>query len=488
MTDSNLVRFSMVKEAVRNTTPASPAMQIMRTTGITLTDANQTVQSDEIRSDRLTGPDILVGRSASDGFNFEFSATHFDDLLVATMLSTRQRIAYQFNAGVADSAITAVTDSSDTFTVAAGGAAFKTGHIIRTEGFSNGNNNGVFRVASSTATTVVVATATLTDEAAPPGTAKMQVVGFQGASGDITATASGLASTALDFTTLGLAVGQLIKVGDASNALYNFAAPANTGYARITAIAANALTLNNLPTGWGVDAGTGKTIRVFTADYVRVGTSLDGNTFTAETAHLGQAVPSYFVDKGLAVGQISFNAPARDKVTGSVSFVRGGGTTPASTSPISGATYLAPPVDPIFNTSSNVSRIAENGVVLGSPNYATSLSISINNNLRELPAIGNIEAVGIGKGSCQVTGNLTLYFGSLDLYNRARDLTDTSAIVVFEKNNKAYGFQFPKLQLSAPRPNAGGINTDVTVDATFNSSADSVTGTNFQIDFFTYVN
>ena len=43
MTDSNLTRFALVKEATRNTTPANPIFQIMRATGITLTDNNQTV-------------------------------------------------------------------------------------------------------------------------------------------------------------------------------------------------------------------------------------------------------------------------------------------------------------------------------------------------------------------------------------------------------------------------------------------------------------
>ena len=86
----------------------------------------------------------------------------------------------------------------------------------------------------------------------------------------------------MDFTTLGLAVGQLVKIGDASNAAYSFVTAANNSYARITAIAATALTLDNLPTGWTTDSGTSKTIRVFTADYVRVGTVLDGNTFTGD--------------------------------------------------------------------------------------------------------------------------------------------------------------------------------------------------------------
>ncbi|TGV23899.1 hypothetical protein EN811_31160, partial [bacterium M00.F.Ca.ET.168.01.1.1] len=86
----------------------------------------------------------------------------------------------------------------------------------------------------------------ITDEAAPAAAARMKVVGFQGSSGDITATSTGIGSTTLDFTTLGLTVGQWIKIGGIA-AGEQFATAALNTFARITAIAANALTLDNLP-------------------------------------------------------------------------------------------------------------------------------------------------------------------------------------------------------------------------------------------------
>ena len=96
-----------------------------------------------------------------------------------------------------DSEITAVTDSSDTYTVNSGGTAFKAGHLAKAEGFTNAANNRMFKVASSTGTTVVAAgTPALIDEIAPPSTAKLQVIGFERTSGDITATSTGLGATA----------------------------------------------------------------------------------------------------------------------------------------------------------------------------------------------------------------------------------------------------------------------------------------------------
>src|SRR6185295_9915476 len=88
----------------------------------------------------------------------------------------------------------------------------------KAEGFTNAANNQLFRVASSSATTIVGTALSLTAETAPPGTAKLKVVGFQGAAADLVATSTGLTSTLLNFTTLGLSVGRWIKIGGTATA------------------------------------------------------------------------------------------------------------------------------------------------------------------------------------------------------------------------------------------------------------------------------
>src|SRR5439155_683110 len=86
-------------------------------------------------------------------------------------------------------------------------------------GFTNANNNRIFRVASSSGTTVVGPTMTLTDEAAPPAGAKLQAVGFQGAAGDLVISGLTMTSTLLDFTTLGLVAGEWLKIGGSDSAM-----------------------------------------------------------------------------------------------------------------------------------------------------------------------------------------------------------------------------------------------------------------------------
>ena len=479
MTDSSLTRFALVSEATVNTTPASPAMQIMRVTSIGLGLQNKTATSEQIDASRMGSDQILTGTSTTGSIGFEFSNSHFDKLLVASVLGTRVKL-FEKSGNTECGAITL----TNTFSVNSGGATAVAGHLIRTSGYSSSANNGLYRVASSTATTIVIAGATLVNEAST-SLSFLKVVGFRGVASDITATATGLGSTALNFTTLGLVVGQWISIGGNTTA-EQFATSALNGFARITAISSTALTLDNLPSGWTTDAGTSKTITVYISDYVRVGSTVTGNTFSAETAFLDSSngvVPSYFVDSGLHVNTLTLNGPTQDKVTGTFEMM---GLTSAapSVNPISGATYTAIPTDTIYNSSSNTTRVSENGTQVVSPSLVTSFTLNVTNNLEELEAVGSLGAVGIRKGTCTVTGNFVTYFGDLAIYNRARALSNTQIAIGMKQNNKAYMFYFPRVQLSAPRPNAGGINQNVTCDATFNASKDSTTSTNFQMDLF----
>jgi hypothetical protein len=59
------------------------------------------------------------------------------------------------NDGVADSVITDAGTTANTYAVASGGTAAVVGHLVRASGFTNAANNQVFRVASSTGTTIV---------------------------------------------------------------------------------------------------------------------------------------------------------------------------------------------------------------------------------------------------------------------------------------------------------------------------------------------
>lgn len=477
MTDSNLVQLTRVTESAWGTTPASPAMTKVRNTGMTFKYAINNIRSEEIRADRLTPDLIQVGARVTGGFGIELSYGAFDEELEAAMFSTWQKMPVIENSA-SDTEITQVTDSSDTYSVASGGASFKAGHLVRASGFTNANNNQLFRVASSTGTTVVGSGLTLTDEAAPPLGARLKVVGFQGASGDITATSGGLGSTSLDFTTLGLTVGQWIKVGGTA-AGTKFATSALNTWMRITAIAANALTLDNKPSGWTTDSGSSKTIQVWTGDYIRQGTTR--KSFTYEMGFLGQTTPAYSVFTGVMANSLSLTLEAGTILTGSLDFL--GKVETISTTSLDGTPTEAASND-VMNAVNNVASINENGSAVGSPNYIRRLNFTLNNNLREQMAIGTLGLIGVGIGDSDVTGSISTYFGDKSLYEKYTNGTETTLNAVVTRSTKAYVLTFPRIKFEDGDKPASARNQDVMVDLPFRALRDTTTSTAFQIDRF----
>jgi hypothetical protein len=486
MTDSNRMRLSNVREATLGTTPNSPRMRTAQITGESLAFQPQSTTSDSVRDDRMDSDPILIGRTNQGGINFEMiypmPRTALSDWLESAFFNTWAQTPERDNDGTADSVITDIGTTAQTV-VCTTGAAYAIGHVVRHTGFALAANNGLFRVSTGGTTSYACSAAGFQVETAPPATARSKVVGFQGISGDITATATGLASTALDFTTLGLQVGQAVKIGG-TGAAFQFAAATNIGWARVAGIAANALTLDNLPTGWTTDAGTGKTIRVFFGDRLRNGTTELGNSI--ERSFLGQTTPTHIIQRGMVVDQLQASFQAKSKITGSFTFM---GMDGAQGTTAAGASYDAAPEPALFPAmaaSAHVGRVAEANAVLTAPNWVRSINFSLRNNLRMIDAVDSIAAVDIGSGTQQITVELTCYFGDNSLYSKIMAMTPTSANWRVERNNRALVWSLPRLTPMGGNPNTAGRNQDVTLTLNMQASRDNVTGFQVALDRIEY--
>lgn len=493
MTASNRTQVAVCRESTLGVTPNTPRMRAMRMTGESLSFAPTYVDSDEIISDRMLGDPIKTNQASSGGINFELSypddLSPLSEIIMSAFENTWVNTPQFFNDGSADSVITDAGTVANTYAVVSGGAAVKAGHLVRASGFTNGANNQVFPAASSTATTVVGTALGLTAEAAPPGTAKLKVVGFAGAAADITALADGLGSTALDFTTLGLIVGQWVKVGGTADATtFAFLVTAGTtargaAYARITAIAAHKLTLDNLPAGWTTDVGTGKTIWVFFGDQIKNGVTK--NSITIERGFLAQVTPSYIVNTGMCVNTFNVDMTSGDKIKGQVAFTGMGGG--------AGTATLDAVVDPVTTgivmaANANVGRLGVNQVQLGSPNWAKAFSININNNLRTNDAVDSAAPVNIEDGECLVTGKLSTYFGSLTEVLAFYNGTPRGINSRVGKNGQAMIFQVPRaIYRGGGNPQATAKNTDVMADFDFQAARDTATLAHVILDRLEYV-
>jgi hypothetical protein len=473
----------MVRETTHGTTPTTPRMRTMRITGETLTFTPTYVDSAEIRGDRMIVDPGEVMQASSGGTNGELAypvdlspaSEKFMSVFEATWSNTPQAD----NDGTADSVITNVATTNEVLTATLS-ATIVAGHLARFTGFGVATNNGVFKCTTGSSTVPRFVGAGLTDEAAPPAAARVKVVGFQGASGDITASSTGLASTILDFTTLGLAVGQMVKIGGTATG-DKFATAALNDWCRVSAIAAHALTLDNRPSGWTTDTGTGQTIKVWFGDEIKNGTT--PNSVTIEEAFLGQSSPTYIVHTGMQANTYGLTIANRRIIAEAVNWSGMGGsesTTPLDASPDAATTGR------VISGNANVGRISEAGSPLASPNWANEVTININNNLRPIEAVDSISPQGINDGECTVTGRLTTYFGNDTLLAKLYAATASSIISRVQRDSQALVFQIPRGIFRAGEPQVSAKNTDVFLPLDYSASYDAATGAHIILDRLEY--
>lgn len=486
MTSTNRVRVTAIRESQIGVTPGSPRMRTLSVNSVNAKFVPEYTDDPAIRGDRMnlanekvfenTDVDLVMALRYPVPLSPEaqiWASAFFND-----WVDTPSRD----NDGTADSVITDINATGGVVTVTTG-AAFASRQLVRFSGFTAAANNGTFLCTTGSATVPAFASAGLVTEAAPPANARMKAVGFQGTSGDITATATGLASTTLNFTTLGLAVGQWIKIGGSALAT-QFATTALNGFARITAIAANALTLDNRPTGWTTDTGTSKTITVWFGDTIKNGLSMISQTL--EVGFMGQTTPSYVGFLGQVVGTLSVEMTSKS------------GTIPVSVammglSATRGTTSLDSVPDAAITNSSvttnaNVARISEGGVVLGAPNCARTLSISINNNVRARDCLQSASPVSLVEGEATVTGQYNGYFGDLTLYEKFLSGATTSISSVHVKNSQAIVFEVPAAKYTGGGSlDVGGKNADVVLPLDFTAFIDTLTNSHIQMNRFEYL-
>lgn len=476
---SNLAQLYYVAEATCGVTPATPVMKRLRFTNESLNIDQGFEQSEEITGNRIIKEIIPVSEAASGSIGWELSHGVLDDFFESAMLSTFTKTAERDNDGSAASVITDVAAASDTFTVTSG-TAFAANQLVRTTGFGESANNSLFKVVSGSATTCVVGDF-LADEASPAADARVKAVGFEGDTGDVTATASGLGSTALDFTTLGLTPGQWLKIGG-SAAGEQFDTAALNDYVRIDptgTITATAIPLDNLPTGWGVDAAAGKTIRVWTSDYIEVGSTI--KSFSLEKVFTGQATPSYISYVGKVVNTLNITADAQSRLLGSFDMIGFGGA--EDTTSIA-ASVVDAPSDLIMNTSTNIGRVMENGSDQASPVWFSSASLSLNNNIQAVTALKNKRGVDYVSGDAALTVNLTATFGNRSLYQRFLNNTLSNFAFSAARNNKGYVFDCHAMTFTAAPVGAAGRNQIVNTEMTGTGHQHPTTGKMFAISEF----
>ncbi|KGT75793.1 hypothetical protein MA20_31860 [Bradyrhizobium japonicum] len=487
---TNRVALARCRETTFGVTPANPVFKAIRQTQSGLNANPKTKVTSEIRGDRQVTDLILVGQDANGNIGGELAFQVADDDLEEALQGTWSNSPSIINTG-AGTPISALSATTATVTTPLG-SQFVAGMLVLTGGFTASANDGLLiGVSSSTATTVVFPASTFTVDAAPVAGAFLRQVGFVGAATDIAAVTSGgnaLTSTTLDFTTLGIQVGEWVKVGDGDHAGCSFATAADNGYCRVSVVAAHRLSFDRVPTGWVADAGTGVTLRCFTGDFLTNGSTKRPNTI--ERQYLDHSPVTYEYLRGMTLNTLQIDGKQQDIATYTKTYMGRDAYLPSPMVRISGATDVAAPTYGVLNTSSNVGRIGFDGSTITGPNFVLSTSIVINNNLRSQSAIGSVGAVGTGNGEFNVTGRLETYFGDPSVYQKVINNTLTSydlRVGRADGNRESLLIDLPSIKMSGGAPSVSGKNQDVTLPGAFQAIMDAVKGYTMSVGRFWYL-
>lgn len=495
--DSNITGLRFAEESSLKTLPGTPIWYPLEPNSYSDFGGQiTTVARNPINPTRQRKKGVTTDLDASGGFNQDLTLTNMTRLLQAFMFADiREKKKTNPMNAVADT-ISAVTSGTKTFTLSAGGAGFIANQLVKATDFGTAANNGVFTVASSTATTVVTVEALVT-EAAVPATAALAVVGFQFPSADVSITMNGLlvrlTATTTNMTTLGLIPGEWVYIGgDVVGTTF----ATNKGFARISSIAATYLEFDKITwTGAVAEPGTGKTIRLFFGDVLRNESThalIKRRTLQIERTlgDDGSGIQSEYL-VGAVANELSFNIAQADKITTDLTFVAVDNEQRTGATGVKSGTRPTLLSGSAFNTSSDISRIKLSLVSATDPAptplfaFATELKLDIKNNVSPNKAVGVLGAFDTSTGTFEVGGSITAYFASVTAAQAVRNNSDVTVDITLLKKNGAILIDIPLLSLGDGRLS---VEQDQPITIPLETTAaESKFGNTLLLNFFNYL-
>lgn len=478
---SNVTGLAIAEEASLKTLPVTPVWYAMEPNSYSDFGATfSTVARETINDTRQRLKGTLTDESAKGGFNVDLTQRNLTRLLQGFFFADAfEKPATQPLNGTQ---VPLTSVSATQYVAATGLAAFLVHGLISAKNFVATGNNGLKEISAVAAGALTIVGG-LTVDAGPAATAQLETVGYRCTAGDLHIAISGanvlLTSTALDFTTLGLHLGEWIFIGGDA-AINQFVTAADKGYARVGAIAAHTLTLDltsfapvNDADGGGlqkVDLYFGKVIQNATT-----GTLVKRRTYQMERTlgDDGGGIQSEYLTGSVADG-FTLNLPEASKVACDLSFVALNIENRTGATAVKAGTRVGLPGESAFNTSQNfyLSRIAVVDPTTLNPlplyAYASNIKIDIKNGTTPNKAIGVLGAFDVSVGDFSVSGTLTAYFATIAAVNAIKTNANVCLQLILAQNNYGMIFDLPLLTLGGGANKVEKdkpINVDLTQDA-----------------------
>lgn len=483
---TNATTLAFTEQTALDTLPGSPIWEYLEPNEINTFGATITKVARQPISNR---------RSARKGTTVDLdSAVQLSaDLTLSQFLAFAQGFSFSTftdvgNTGQGVFSPTAVTATG--YTVAANGALTQN-MLIFARGFTNPENNGL-KVVGAASTGTEIKASGLVIEGSPPAGARVEVVGFRTATGDLDVDASGnLTSSVLDFTTLGLTRYQHIFIG--GNAAANqFTNAANKGLARIAlAPAANLLTLEKRDQAYVLEANTTQDVDIYFGPFLR---DLPVNDvdfaqryFQIEAAYqnLDDISPAYEYAINNVCNELSVNMPLADKVTVGLGLI--GTDTDVPTGSRKGGTFQSPVQTEALNTTNDFARLRiQNSGETDLSTYFKELTLTINNGVAPEKVIANLGAIDMNYGFFTVTGSATLLFTQAAVVTAIRNNATVGMDFALRNGDGGVVFDIPTMTMS-DGSKGFSINESVTIAIEGNAHEENAYGYSLGITHFGFL-
>lgn len=486
---TNTTSFSVARESVVGTIPTS-GWKLLEPNGVNQFGAEiTTVARSPISNRRQRRKGTVTDLDSGFEYEADFTQDVFEDFIEAFLFA---------NAANGDLTFRGADVTSSGFTVPALTASqgarlqFDAGgpiSLMYSRGYLNAANNGLIPLTVDPVSTDTVLEFSGAVAETAPTNAVAEVAGIRATAGDLAlAVSSGIGtlssgnnsvtgSDQIDFTTLGLTLGQYVHVGGltSANQFGSTAAGDGTrslGYARVIGIAAAALTLDKLTTllvaSDGTDDGSAGTlipVDLLFGKFIR--NVPVGSTDYAEITHTAEAVfpnldnPSgdkYRYSRGLYADTLALNLPLTDKATCTVGFIGLDTDNPTTTRATGASSARDPQKTGAFNTTSDflrlrVTLVDETGLTTDFKNVTLTLA----NGVSPEKVLGVLGAQYINFSNFEVNLEGQVVFTNSEVIDAIRDNTTVTMDFGLKNDDGAIWFDIPAMTL-------GGGDNEFPVD------------------------
>lgn len=373
--------------------------------------------------------------------------------------------------------------------------------LLWATGYANAGNNGLHVLTADVTTTdtsIACTGSTLVTETAPTN-ADLSVCGIRCGTSDLSITVSAGVATVtsaanLDFTTLGLTVGQFVHVGGVT-AANQFSAGA--GFGRITAIVAATLTLDKLSSTLATDVGTGENVDILFGRFVRNVTTEDSE-YLEQYYQFEAGFPNLFVETDATepngyeyaidniCNQIELSFPLTSLAKMTPGFI--GTDTEAAVDDGARKTNASTPVDPIFTTPFNTSadyarlRITDTDEA-GLTTDFKDWTLTLNNNAGPEKVQDYLGSKYLNVGNFEVGISGTFLFTEPNVTARILSNTTVTMDLILENSDGAFALDLPAMTLGDGSRDYA-VNESIKVNLTGEAFQDPTLGTSIGLSLF----